>query len=318
MSMYSLNQFVRMPALKYRRIITALFVIAATFSTATYAQSNQQNNQTSVSIAEQAKEKAHNAMQEALDTYVNHYPDAPLWQEAIRYAQQAANAAPDDPETLELLAEVYSRANWYIRAWDSWQTYLNDGNELSSDVVSLFVQTGNELGYSAYKQGNYEQALSYYKQVIDYVPYDKEAYVWVARILTETNQPEAAIPYWETVVQRDNTDNRAAYFLELSKDQATWGIEATNAFRKGVAYYEQQNLAQAALSFEQATTSNSAYATAWAWRGRVAFDQENYGDAATFYKKASNLEPGNSTYSYFYTEARRLQMYQASNSNSDT
>lgn len=342
--------------------------------------------------AERALERAEAAMQEALGTYERQYPDRPLWQEAIRAAREATELEPGAAEPLRLLAEIYSRSNWYGPAWTSWNAYLDAGNDLSSADAPLFVAVGNELGYTAYSRGDMDAALEYYQRVIEVVPYDKEAYVWAGRILLETGEPEASIPYWETVVERDateeraqyflqlarnqaeygidaanafqegvslyeegqlsaasgrfiqaarasesfseayawagrtllesghperaipyweallgrdETDARARYFLSLARDQAAWGPQAVTAFRAGVAAYEAGDLGEAAREFEAATEAQDGYAEAWAWRGRVAFEQEDYADAERYYQRASELQPENETYRYFYEEAQR-------------
>jgi tetratricopeptide (TPR) repeat protein len=243
-------------------------------------------------------------MQQAIDAYPKAYPDLPLWQQAITYGKDAVAAAPGKVEPLRFLAEVYSRANWYGPSYQTWNELLTLGYTLDADAIPLFEKVTFELGYGAYAQKNYQGALEYFQKIIDIVPYDKEAYVWAGRILLETKRPEEAIAYWQVATQRDNTDERAQYFLQLSRDQAKWGIEAANAFRKGYTFYEQGDLIQASNNFSLAVSKNEMYSEAWAWLGRVAFEQRQFGDAATYYREATTLEPTNETYSYFYEQAQ--------------
>jgi tetratricopeptide (TPR) repeat protein len=121
--------------------------------------------------------------------------------------------------------------------------------------------------------------------------------------LLETQRPQEAIHYWQVAVDRDATDERARYFLQLAQDQAKWGIEAANAFREGYSFYEEGDLIQASNHFNLAVSKNEMYSQAWAWLGRVAFEQNKFGDAATYYREASRLEPDNETYKYFFNEA---------------
>lgn len=245
------------------------------------------------------------AMQEALATYDAHYPDRPLWQEAFRYGRAAQRLAPERPEPLRFLAEAYSRSNWIGPAWNAWQDYLARGFTLDSEATPLFADVGERLAYNYYEQGDKERALRTYRSIIDEVPFDLEAYVWAGRILLELEEPEQAISYWETVVERDPTDRRAEYFLGLARDQARWGVGAVNAFREGVTFYEQGELVQARERFARATSLNPRYPEAWTWLGRVAFERGNYQDARTYYGRATDLEPANQTYAYFYAEAGR-------------
>jgi tetratricopeptide (TPR) repeat protein len=249
------------------------------------------------------------AMQQAITTYAKAYPDLPLWQQAINYGKEAVKAAPNQAEPLRFLAEVYSRANWYGPSYKTWNELISIGYTLDADAIPLFEKVTFELGYGAYAQKNYQQALEYFQKIIEVVPYDKEAYVWAGRILLETKRPEEAIAYWQIAVQRDNTDERAQYFLNLSQDQAKWGIEATNAFRQGYSFYEEGDFIQASNHFNLAVSKNEMYSEAWAWLGRVAFEQGTFGDAATYYREATRLEPSNETYKYFFEQAE-LRMNQ--------
>jgi tetratricopeptide (TPR) repeat protein len=244
-------------------------------------------------------------MEQAIATYPKAYPDQKLWQEAITKGRDAVELAPNDPEPLRFLAEVYSRSNWYGPAYQTWEQYLATGHTLDADAIPLFRAVTFELAYGAYDTRNYDVSLRYFQRIIDLVPYDKDAYVWAGRILIETNRPEEAMGYWQTAVDRDPTDDRAKYFLALAQDQSRWGVDAANAFREGVTFYEEGDLISARERFNRAVSRNEMYSEAWAWLGRVEFEQGNYQNAVTYYQEASQLEPQNETYSYFFTESQR-------------
>lgn len=255
--------------------------------------------------AQQALEEGGEAMSEALATYEAHYPDRALWQEAFRHGRRAKSLAPGHPEPLRFLAEAYSRANWYGPAWDAWLDYLDSGNLLDADATPLFTEVGARQGYNFYSQGQLEDAAGVYRRIIDEVPFDLEAHTWMGRLMIEMGRPEQAISYWQTVVERNPRDERAAYFLELAREQAQWGSGAVVAFREGVSFHEEGALERARERFARATSLNSEYTEAWAWLGRVAFETGNYRDALTYYRRAVRLAPENETYRYFMEEARR-------------
>jgi len=258
--------------------------------------------------AAQALQRGEQTMEEALRTYSTHYPDRPLWQETFSHALDALSIAPEHPQTLAFLARAYSLSGWFGPGYEAWLDYLDHGYRLSPDDTPIFSEVAHRQAYSFYERGRVELALETYRQLIDAVPFDLDAHVWVGRILLEQGRPEEAIAYWQTVVERNPGDDRAQYFLQLARDQARWGTDAVNAFREGVSHYEQGQMEQARERFARATSHNRIYPEAWAWLGRVAFEQGNFEDARTYYRNASELDPDNQTYRYFFEESgRRLE-----------
>lgn len=272
------------------------FILFAFFLCATLAQTLNPE-------AQNALTNAQITMQQAISAYPKAYPDQPLWKETIDYAKTAVGLAPGQAEPIRFLAEVYSRANWYGPAYQTWMQLMDMGYILDADAIPLFERVAFELGYGAYAQKHRDLALTYFQKIIEIIPYDKEAYVWAGRILLESQRPKEAIHYWQVAVDRDSTDTRSSYFLQLAQDQAKWGIEAANAFREGYNFYEQGDLLQASNRFNVAISKNEMYAEAWGWLGRIAFEQNRFGEAATYYKEALRLEPGNQTYQYFFGQA---------------
>lgn len=244
-------------------------------------------------------------MRQALNTYEAQYPDRQLWQDAFREGRNAVRLAPGHPEPLRFLAEAYSRSNWPGPAARTWNDYLAAGGTLDSEARALYLADANEIAYAAYEQGELERAAELYLSVTRVVPEDLEAHRWLGRILLELRKPEQAVAAWETVAQLSPGDSGANYFLELSRAQARFGVDAANAFYEGVKEYEAGNLQQARNAFANATARNADYAEAWAWLGRVAYERGSYSDAFDAYSHAAALKPGDSTYDWFKQESRR-------------
>jgi tetratricopeptide (TPR) repeat protein len=242
-------------------------------------------------------------MAEALATYPAQYPDRPLWQQAFAAGRRAASLAPDRLEPVRFLAEAYSRSNWTGPAWAAWEDFVRRGGVLDDEARTLVADVGRELGYGAYARGDLDTALDLYLRVTDLAPADVEARVWVARILMETDRPDQAVPFWRSVLERDATDTRAAYFLDLAQDQAEWGVGTIEVFRQGVEFYERGDYPAARERFARATVLNPTFAAGWAWLGRVAFEAGAYGEARRAYANASGLEPDNETYRYFLSRS---------------
>jgi tetratricopeptide (TPR) repeat protein len=255
--------------------------------------------------AGEALARAEGLAREALRVYPRHNADFPLWRQAIAEGQQALRLAPDHPAPLRFLAEAYSITLWYARAWEMWFRYEAVGGRFDEDAQMMLARVGSQLAYSRYEQGDLEGALDYYRRVIDLVPDDLEAHVWAGRILLELRRPEDAAPFWEEVLRLDPGDARAQYFLELARDRARWGVDAADAFYEGVRLYEGGDLRGAQQSFARAGELNRAFTEAWAWLGRTYFEQGNYREAATYYRRAVSQAPENDTYRYFAEESER-------------
>lgn len=278
--------------------LAALLLAAGLLLSAAFAQPLPANAQEAVDRGEQF-------MAKALATYETQYPDRPLWQSAFREGHTAVSLAPGNPAALRFLAEAYSRANWPGPAEETWEKFIAAGGTLSAEDAELFANAGIANAYAAYQRGDLERAAELYLQVTRHAPHNLEATRWLGRILLEMQRPEQAVAVWRTLTELDPSDAGAQYFLQLSQAQARWGIEAANAFFQGVRAYEAGEMVRARLSFANATARNDSYTEAWAWLGRVAFEQGHFGDAHSAYSRAVSLAPSNETYSYFQKESQR-------------
>ncbi|MDF1522496.1 MAG: tetratricopeptide repeat protein [Trueperaceae bacterium] len=245
------------------------------------------------------------AMAEALVTYEAQYPDRPLWQRAFAAGRRAASLAPERLEPVRFLAEAYSRSQWTGPAWTAWQDYLARGGVLDDEGRALAADVGVRLAFGLYEQGRTDEALDRYIAVTELAPDVAEAHVWAGRILIETERPAQAIAYWRRAAELEPSDERAAYFLAFAQEQARWGSRAVDAFRAGVASYEQGLLSEAAERFARASTLNPEYPEAWAWLGRTAFERGAFEDAALYYATAARLVPDDDTYAYWRAESQR-------------
>ncbi len=283
-----------------RSLTTTLAALAIVFAGLAHAQS------TLPQAAAEALAEGEARIAEALATYEAQYPDRPLWQDAFAAGRRAMTLAPDRLEPVRFLAEAYSRSQWTGPAWTTWQDYVRRGGVLNDEDRGYAADVGKRLAYGRYEAGDREAALERYVAVTELAPDDAEAHVWAGRILVETERPAQAIPYWRRALDLDPGDERAAYFLDLAQTQAEWGSAAVTAFRAGVALYEEGRLSEAAERFARASTLNGGYVDAWAWLGRVAFEQGQYADAVTYYGSAARLAPDDANFTYWVNEARRL------------
>lgn len=283
----------------------ATVLFASALSSLAFAQSLPAN-------AQEAVDRGEALMEEALATYDAQYPDRPLWQAAFREGRTAVSLAPGNPAALRFLAEAYSRANWPGPAVTTWKEFAEAGGTFDDEAAELFAKDANANAYAQYQQGNKAEAAELYLEVTRYLPNNLEAHRWLGRIMLELRQPEQAIVAWRNYLDLAPDDEGAQYFLTLAQAQARWGIDAANDFFAGIKAYEEGNMTGARTSFASATARNARYAEAWAWLGRVAFEQQHYEDAALSYGRALELDPGNDNYAWFKKESERLQAGEAS------
>ena len=242
-------------------------------------------------------------MNEALATYPAQFPDRPLWRSAFAEGERARQLAPERIEPLRFLAEAYSRSQWTGPAWRLWNEFADRGGSFDLEARKWVTFVATELGFGAYSRDDLELALSFYQQLARWVPDSLEAHIWSGRILLELERPSEAAEAWGNAVELDPSDARSRYFAELAREQSIWGVAAVNAFREGISLSEQGQLTLAGESFERAATLNARYAVAWAWLGRVGFEQQRYLLARRAYANAAGLEPDNDTYRYFLNES---------------
>jgi len=283
-------------------VLLAALALATSFAA---AQALPQN-------AAEALQRGEALVAEALATYGEaQYPDRPLWRQAFAEGRTAIELAPGHPEPLRFLARAYSLSNWHGPAVQAWREYLDAGGELVGEDAELFARSANEYAFAAYQAGDRALAAERYAEIVEVQPDNVEAHRWLGRILLELRMPEQAVAAWRTVVELDPDSTGAQYFLQLAQDQARWGVDAANSFYAGVAAYEGGDLTRARNNFAAATARNANYAAAWAWLGRVYFEQGLYTDANVAYERALALEPNEPAYQWFARESARLMRGEA-------
>ena len=209
-------------------------------------------------------------------------------------------AVGDDRAALQLyreLANEYPNNQNYTRYVEAAEDALNYGQAASDAFYK---------GLSLYFSGQPDQAWIAFAQAARANPDYRKPFVWAGRVALELRQPDDAVAYWQRAAQLEPSDDTAAYFLKVARNQARWGVEAYTAFEEGVNLYNAGNLSEAEAKFSEATQANPDYAEAWAWLGRMNFETGSYAEAVEAYSRAHNLEPSEQAYRYFYRESGRL------------
>lgn len=161
-------------------------------------------------------------------------------------------------------------------------------------------------GLAQYEAGDLEAATESFVAATRAAPRFVDAWVWAARSLQESGAATESVPYWETVLELDPDDERAAWFLRRARLATERGDVAGPAFFDAVAAYEAGEADRARQLLEEAVAAEPDFAEAWGYLGRIAFQQERYLDAAQAYGRAAQLSPQVDEYAFFAEEAARL------------
>lgn len=248
-------------------------------------------------------ERAQAALQEALDSTGPRSPDENVWRTTLSLGRQALQQAPHDLDIERFLARAYSYVNWYIRAFDAWNDFLDDGGTLRADGdpsdASMFAESGIQLGFARYKAGDLDGALPYYERVHEVLPDQTEALRWLGRIHFEQGDAQAALPFWQRLTELLPDDQPAQYFLGLSQQRIAIGASASDAFQRGIAAHEAGDLRGALSAFQQALADNPDFVDGAVWAGRTSLELGEPRRAVGYWQQVVQARPNDAGARYF-------------------
>lgn len=262
--------------------------------------------------------EARSAVVSARAAYDIHTPDRPLWQEALQLGGRALEERPEDPEVLHFLARTYSEVRWHIRAWGYWQDWFAAGESLADaggatvdrtgpgapSSRELFAETGTELGFARYQASDPDAAIPYYQAVEARLPDHQETLRWLGRIHFEEGRAEEALPYWQRLADLRPGDESVTYYLERTRERIAVGVEAADAFDRGIRSYEAGDPTGALGAFEAALDANAEYTEAAIWAARTALDLGLSERAVRYWQVVMTLSPEDGRARYFLQVAR--------------
>lgn len=235
--------------------------------------------------------------------------DRPLWSKAIGLGEQALQLEPNSTEALRFLASAYSHVNFYIRAWNYWQRFVDAGGELDEEAQTQLAEVGMHLGYARYRAGDLATALQYYGRIYELVPTNSEALIWVVRSYFELGRVEDAQPYLEALVTLAPNNTFAQHYIELREQRRRVGAEASDAFQRGLSAYELGDVTGALAAFEVAIAANNDFVEAFVWAGRTSLELGQPEKAERYWRRVQELEPSDDRASYFVRLAEDQQTW---------
>ena len=213
-------------------------------------------------MSEEAREVLRQGQQRAalaMTRYNDHFPDQPLWREAINFGERARELAPDATPPYRFLGQTYSVTGWYSRAWNAWQRYLELGGEMDAQARSQLLAAATWLGFNSFSGGNYAQALPYLEQALLFNPEDRLTLTRLVQANARLGQLEDANTYAQQLVELDPANEQAQELANLVADYLRFGVEAVEAFNEGQSLYASVGPGAALEAFERAVASNPGY-----------------------------------------------------------
>ncbi len=189
------------------------------------------------------------AAAEAIATYPSHYPDRPLWREAIEQGERARALAPGRVEPLRFLAQVYGVTGWTSRTWETWQEFLQAGGVLDARSRADAARAALTLGYQAFAAGAMGRALELLEASYDLDPDDLTTVTYLGQARLETGDAEGAIPLLTLAAE---TYPQLRPQLTRASLGAQHGLRAADSFIAAEREFAQGNMA-GALSLYTAT-----------------------------------------------------------------
>ena len=227
---------------------------------------------------------------EALLTYPQHFPDQPLWADALAAGREAAAAAPEHLAPHRFLAQAYGTVNWHARAWTHWQAFLELGGALDAQSARLLLGTATWLGFHAYDQGRGEQARPYLETVVGLDPGNLGAHERLARLALDRGAPEDALVHLEAL--GDSVPDLAV-LRDRAERQARYGAAATEAFEAGQAAAAAGAWRAAFDHYAAAVTASGGFVDAWRGLAVAAAALGRPADASNAWEQVLTFEPGN-------------------------
>lgn len=237
--------------------------------------------------------------------------------EALEAFSRAAEASPEFEEAFSWAGRVALELGRPVEAKTFWSALLRRDPENRQAGYFLGLAESQERwgssagrafysGQELYNQGQISGAAEAFVRASESNPQYPAAASWAARSLQESGQTGRAVLFWRRVVALNPDDPSATFFLEAAQAQQNVSDDAVGAFNSGVQAYQEAELGAAAVAFSEATERDPSYADAWGWSGRLAFEEGRFAEAEDAYARAAELEPDNSSYSFFLDEAKRL------------
>jgi tetratricopeptide (TPR) repeat protein len=147
-----------------------------------------------------------------------------------------------------------------------------------------------ERGYLSYKNGNFEEAVSYFKLSILANPNFKEPHYYLALSYYKIGDLDNSISQWEEVIRIDSFDNSAKHFLNNCLEEKEYGRETLKHFNAGYDYYLKGEYDKAIEEFNKSLNYNPEFEKALQFLSRSYYQLNQMDKYRKERKKTTELK----------------------------
>jgi tetratricopeptide (TPR) repeat protein len=154
---------------------------------------------------------------------------------------------------------------------------IEDGLQVYKEILKYDPLNGNvfqQIGWSQYRQGYYESAISNAKKAIELNPKDASNYNLLAGIYSAQNNTEIAVENYKRAIEMSLTESEKVYLLS----------------NLSTTYMDLSEYKEANIVLSKALSIDSNFTHAWWSKGMLYAKENNLDSAIDCYKKATTLE----------------------------
>ncbi|HER24871.1 MAG TPA: tetratricopeptide repeat protein [Candidatus Atribacteria bacterium] len=147
-----------------------------------------------------------------------------------------------------------------------------------------------EKGYLSYKNGNFKEAITYFKSSIFANPDFKEPHYYLALSYYEIGDLDNSIFQWEEVIRIDSFDNTARHFLNNCLEEKKYGVDTLKYFNAGYDYYIKGEYDKAIEEFNRSLDYNPEFEKARQFLSRAYYQLNQMEEYREERKKTTELK----------------------------
>ena len=170
--------------------------------------------------------------------------EAHLYLVQIYYERGEIGLSLDESEEVLRIDPQNKEISWFIKKNEQSQKYGRKAYE------------SYEKGFLSYKNGNFGEAISYFKSSILANPSFKEPHYYLALSYYQIGDLDNSISQWEEVIKIDSFDNTAQHFLNNCLEEKEYGRDTLKYFNAGYDYYLKGEYGKAIEEFNKSLEYN--------------------------------------------------------------